>query len=228
MKKIFLAILVSLFFISGAYAAGGTGIGETYTTYKELTTAPSTPTATYNRLYFTAKGLNFINALGQVVPIANSSITPGSGTGVTVINNGYNSRTIYKVTVTYAALSAAVLTADKVIATIPAKTRLITVIADTTVPYTGGATSAAALIVGKAAGGAQYIATHDVRTAAIVKGLADADMGTELTRAAAINGGAIVDWVSAVSVYVRITTVSANTNALTAGSTTYYLVCESF
>jgi len=158
-------------------------------------------------------------------PIA---ITAGSGTGLTVNSTGNVNRQVYKVTVTYAGFSAAATTADKTIATLPAKTKIVGFYADTTAAFTGGAVSATALTVGKSAGGVEYIATHDVLSAAIVRGLADADMGTELTRAAAIQGGAIVNWAATTTVSARITTTTANTNALTAGSVTFYIVTERY
>jgi len=155
-------------------------------------------------------------------------ITVGSGTGLTVNVPANINRQIYKVTVTYAGFSAAALTADKVIATLPAKTKIVGFYADTTTEYTGGAVSAATLIVGKSAGGGEYIASHDVFTAATIKGLADADMGTELVAAALIQGGAVVDWTTAITIYARLTTTGANTSALTAGSTTFYIETESY
>ena len=55
--------------------AGGTGIGVTYSTYKERTTAPSTPAATYDRLYFTSAGPYYVNSAGTASPIA-SGVSP--------------------------------------------------------------------------------------------------------------------------------------------------------
>jgi len=153
-------------------------------------------------------------------------ITPATGTGVTVNKSGTLAQQLYKVTVTYQALAAAGLTADKVIATVPAKTRIVAIYADTTTPYTGGGVTAASIIVGNAAGGAQYVATHDVLSGAVTKGLADADMGTELAAAALIQNAAVVNWTTAIDVYVRLTTVTSNTDQLTAGSTTYYIITE--
>jgi hypothetical protein len=47
----------------------GTGIGQTYTTYRERTSAPSTPSANYDRLFFKADGLHYINSAGADVPV---------------------------------------------------------------------------------------------------------------------------------------------------------------
>jgi hypothetical protein len=141
---------------------------------------------------------------------------------------GNTNRRLYKITTAFSAYSAAALTGDKILVVLPAKTKIVGFYADTTTKYTGGAVSAATLVVGKSAGGGEYIASHDVFTAAIVKGQADADMGTELTRVAAIQGGALVDWTTAITVYARLTTTDANTSALTAGSTTFYIETESY
>lgn len=160
------------------------------------------------------------------VRLDGSKITAGSGTGVTVNEVGALQRLIYKVTVTYEALSAAGLTADKTIATLPAKMRLVGIVADTTTKYIGGAVTAATLIVGKSAGGNEYIVSHDVFAAAITKGLADADLGTSINRASAIQGGDLPSWTATTIVSVRLTTVTANTNAITQGQTVFYLVTE--
>ncbi len=154
-----------------------------------------------------------------------SQITAGTGTGLTVNDAGHLGKATYVVTVTYAGFSSASsLTADHTIATLPAKTRLIAVYADVTTPFTGGTVSAATLTVGKSAGGVEYLAVCDVKTGAVTKGLADADMGTEMTRAAQIQGSAIVNWTGTTTVSARITTVTDTTDHLAAGSVTFYLV----
>jgi hypothetical protein len=164
------------------------------------------------------------------VPIYSQTkwITAGTGTGLTVNDAGSLTRQTYKVTVTYAGFSAAALTADHTIATLPAKTKIVGFYADTTVPFTGGGVTATALTVGKSAGGTEYIASHDVLSGAVTKGLADADMGTELVAAALIQGGAVVNWSGTTTVSARITTTTANTNALTAGSVTFYIITERY
>ena len=156
-----------------------------------------------------------------------SVITSGSGTGVTVNHTGAVIQQIYKVTTTYAAYSDTDTTKGIVIATLPAKTRLIACYAETTAAYTGGAVSAATLEVGiTAEGAAEIIAAHDVFSGAVTKGLADADMGTGMTRAAQIQGAYTPSFTGTTAIYATIDTTTANTNALTAGSTTFYLITE--
>lgn len=208
-----------------AFSSTATGLTYTNTTgVFSLTTGYVIPTTTEETNWNGVYG----GTLAGPVGITSANITAGTGTGLTVNSAGNVNRQVYKVTLTYAGLAAADLTADHVIATLPAKTKLVAIYADTTVPYTGGAVSAATLKVGKTTGGAEYIASHDVWTGAVTKGLADADMGTSMTRAAAIQGGDLPSWTATTDVSVRLTTVTANTNALTAGSTTYYLVCERY
>lgn len=158
--------------------------------------------------------------------ILGTNLTVGSGTGLTVNQYARIITKVHKVTVTFAALAAAGLTADKTIVTLPAKTRLVDIIADTTTKYIGGGVTAATLIVGKTVGGSEYVVSHDVFTAAVTKGLADADLGTSINRANAVQGGDLPSWTATTAISVRLTTVTANTDQLTQGSTTYYLITE--
>jgi hypothetical protein len=75
MKRVLLFVLLLAFSCGLAYGAGGTGIGETYTTYKELTSAPKTPPATYDRLYFTSSGLFYVNAAGSAAQVGLGTIS---------------------------------------------------------------------------------------------------------------------------------------------------------
>ncbi len=81
---------------------------------------------------------------------------------------------------------------------------------------------------GTAEDGAEIIASHDVLGATVTKGLADADMGTSMTRAASIQGGYTPSWSGTTAVYATINTTGANTSVLSTGSTTFYLITERF
>lgn len=153
-------------------------------------------------------------------------ITAASGTGITVNATGNLRRTVYKVTLSQAAFAAAALTADATIATLPAKTRLVGVYADVTQVFSGGAVSAATMILGKTVGGNEYLLSFDIKTATIRKGLLDADLGASLTRANRVQDADLPSFTGTTTVSARLTTVTANTNALTQGSVTFYLICE--
>lgn len=174
-------------------------------------------------------GLHIRGESGSVLAIGASNPTSGAGTGITVNSTGHLNRQTYKVTTTYAAYSDTDTTKGVVIATLPAKMKIVGFYADTTAAYTGGAVTAATLKVGiTAEDAAEIIASHDVFSGVVTKGLADADMGTSMTRAAQIQGGYLPSWSGTTAIYATINTTTANTNALTAGSTTFYLVTEQF
>ena len=157
------------------------------------------------------------------------NITPGSGTGITVNSTGSTNSRLYKVTTTYAAYTDSDGTKGIVICTLPAKTKIISFYADTTVKYIGGAISATTLEVGiTAEGAAEIITPVDVFTAAMLAGDADNEMGTSLTRAAAIQGGYMPSWTGTTAIYATIDTTTANTSALTTGSTTFYIQTERY
>lgn len=151
------------------------------------------------------------------------AVTAGAGT---VNAAAAVQRSVYKSTLTFANFSAAALTADATIATLPAKVRLTGIIADVTTAFTGGAVSAATMVCGKTAGGNEYLVSFDVFTAAILIGDADAELGASITRAGSIQGGDLPSWTATTAAQCRLTTVTANTDALTAGTIIYYLITE--
>ena len=151
------------------------------------------------------------------------AITAGSGTGVTVNDVGSIRRLVYKVTTAFGAYSAGAKTGDVTLCTLPAKTKVTGIYADTTAAYTGGGESAATLKVGLTAGAAEVLAVHDVFAGAVTKGLADADLGTSMVRSAQIQGGMLPSWTATTTLVARLTTTTNNTSTLTTGSTTFYV-----
>lgn len=177
--------------------------------------------------------LQIANAGNSVAQITNtSSLTTAAVAGLAVTNVGEFRRLITKLTLTstHAAYQAAAVTADVTLATLPAKARLVGIIADTTVAWAGPA-GTLAFTVGKTAGGAEYVGSHDVKTAAVTKGLADADLGTSLTRATAIQGGDLPSWTATTALQCRLTSGTGNLGTgaatnLTQGTTVFYLISE--
>jgi len=62
----------------------------------------------------------------------------------------------------------------------------------------------------------------------VTSGLADADMGTSMTRAAAIQGGYMPSWTGTTAIYATLVIVNDILSNLTAGSTTFYIETEQF
>ena len=157
------------------------------------------------------------------------NITAGSGTGITVNSAGNLNRQVYKVTTVFGAYTDTDTTKGIVIATLPAKTKLVGVYADTTVKYIGGAISACTLEVGVTAeGSAVILEPGDVFADVILLGDAEAELGTSMIAAGRIQNGYMPSWSATTAVYATIDTTTANTSALTQGSTTFYLVTERY
>jgi hypothetical protein len=150
--------------------------------------------------------------------------------GVTLNNNGFMGRQTWKVTIDKAAWTAAALAQEIVIASIPAKCRIVGAYCDTTIKYAGLAGTIQLMISATGAAG-EIIAAHDVKTAIVTKGLADADMGTGLTRAARIQDALLPSWTALTQPQVRLVSSVGNIGTgavtnLTTGSTTIYLITE--
>jgi hypothetical protein len=108
-----------------------------------------------------------------------------------VVNAGSVQEVTYKVTVATTAFVCAALTCDLTVGTLPAATWTRNVTAQLTQTFACAATCTSttlSMVLGQGAGGAQYLASFDADAAAAVFGDADAEMGTTLTRAAAIQG----------------------------------------
>ena len=167
--------------------------------------------------------------VGGSLGIHDQKITAGSGSGITVNNSSLVNRQLYKVTTTYVAYTDSDTTKGIVIATLPAKMKIVGFYADTTAAYTGGTTNAATMVVGiTAESAAEIIASHNVFAGAILAGDADADMGTSMTRAAAIQGGYMPSWTGTTAIYATLVIVNDILSNLTAGSTTFYIETEQF
>lgn len=168
----------------------------------------------------------YVDGNGQPQHRATTFTTAGTAAGIVTNFSGVLRRSVLKVTIPFTTFSAAAKTADVVVATIQAKTRIVGCIMDVTVAFTGGGESAAVMKLGSTTSGAQVMASGDVFTAAATYGLADADMGSSLTRAASIQAGYLPSWTGSTNLSARLTTTTNNTSALTAGSVTFYIITE--
>lgn len=132
-----------------------------------------------------------------------------------------------------AAFQAAALTADCTIATLPAGMKLLAIYADVTVGFTcsGTCTGTKVMQAGTAAGGTQVLAAALNVAATGQFGLADADLGSGMTRAAAIQGGLIGSWSATTPISVRFTSGTGNWGSgaatfVNAGSVKFILITE--
>lgn len=165
----------------------------------------------------------------QPLFLTSPAITVGSGTGITVNNTGEARDPVYKVTVDKSAFICNAVTCDVTIGTLPANTRLLQVDASLTTTFACTATcttSTLSMVLGKGSGGAEYLASFDADAATAWFGDADAELGTLMVRAAAINGGTFTTGSQAVVVRLTSGTGNVGTGAatnLSQGSVTFYL-----
>jgi hypothetical protein len=168
------------------------------------------------------------------VSVVSARITPGSGTGVTVVEAGAPRQVVYKITVAYTHFVAAALTQDLTIATLPAKTRLVGVYADLTQQFacatvcTSGTLS---MTVGTAAGGTQILLSMDLDAATAVFGDTDGELGASVAAAARVQDAYLASWSSTQIITLRASSGTGNLGTgsatnLNAGSITFYLITE--
>jgi len=148
-----------------------------------------------------------------------------SGTGITVNYIGNHMAGKYQVTILNTAWTAAALTQDRTLFTVPAQTQVTRIVARTTVPYAGTGATVYTLRVGHTVGGQEYILDHDVRTAAVNKGLLDADLGTSINRANAVQGGHVPSMTVSTAISARLTS-DVNISNITAGTTIFEISVE--
>lgn len=149
--------------------------------------------------------------------------TAASGTGITANTTSAIRNWLHKVTVINTALAAAA-TSDVTLHVTPVNTRIIRVVADVTQVFTGGALTAVTVMCGNAAGGNQYLLANSVFTATNTWGDVVAEMGAGLVDATRADFGTVAAGVpGAITVQCRFTCTTANCNAATQGSVTFYV-----
>jgi len=112
------------------------------------------------------------------------------------------------------------------------KWAIVGIIADTTEAFAGLA-GTISLKVGTTSGGAELILSHDVKTATVTKGIADADLGTSLNRANAVQGSLFNFSGSTLNVFASLVSGTGNlgdgaTTNLTTGIVRLFIVTERY
>jgi hypothetical protein len=146
----------------------------------------------------------------------------------TVVANGSLCRCVYKLHIPKETWRAAALTQDVLVGLTDARQRVLAMYVDTTQALAGPA-GTLTFQLGNSLGGQQWVLGHDVKTAPVTKGLADADMGTLLQRANMVQGAAGA-WLGD-AIYMRLTSSAGNfgngvVTSLTAGSIDVYVIVE--
>lgn len=165
--------------------------------------------------------------------VGTAQITPTTAAGAVVVDPGSNRFTTYVVTFPAAAFTAAAVTQDITIATVPKKFKVMFLVADVTTAFTCASVctgTTLSMTAGKTAGGSEYLASFDLDAAVATFGLTSAQGGTVFVTGAAVpvQGGDIPSWTATTTVQARFTSGTGNigngtvTN-LGVGSVTFYL-----
>ena len=179
-------------------------------------------------LMATLSGTNTVTSLLATA----TQLTAGSGTGLTVNNAGELRQAVYKITAASTAFVCAATTCDVTLATLPAKTFVSHALADIVTTFACASvctSSTLSIIVGKTAGGNQYLVSFDADAAAAQFGDTAAELGASLTEATIPTTiGDLASWSATTAVTLRLTSGTGNigngtvTN-LSQGSVTVYL-----
>lgn len=167
---------------------------------------------------------NILPVFGFIASMDASMTTDGLSAGLTFNRLGELRRTVQNVTIPFASLQVAALTNTLTIAGIPSNARIVGAMSDVTATF-GGTAGTLTFRLGTSSGGQELLLDFD-GTATGFKGNADADLGTGLARATAVQGGVTLTSLAAGSAFLKLTSSSGNLSGLTTGSITISLVLE--
>ena len=167
--------------------------------------------------------------------LSKPSVTAGSGVGMTVLDTGSTRRQTYKLVVASTAFVCAAVTCDLTLATLPAATFVSYFIGNLSTTFacasvcTSGTLSMTAGAVSAADAG--FLVSFDADLATDLFGDADAELGTRINRANAVQGGWLSSFSSTNIVTIRLTSGTGNIGTgaatnLSQGSITFYLTTE--
>jgi hypothetical protein len=171
--------------------------------------------------------------VGCLSVLGSSAFINSQTSGLTNNAIGRVSQTYQKVTVPYTVLTAAALSQDVQLWDLSAKTKVVGIYADVTTAF-AGITGTITIQVGmNSATWNDLLVNFDAQTAVITRGLADADLGAVITRAAAIQGGYVKSFTGDNPVKAKFQSAVGNfgvagVTSLTQGSVTFYLLIEKY
>lgn len=155
-----------------------------------------------------------------------------ANSAVSAVTHAEGRTTTTRVTVLPAAWTAASTTQTLLLYIIAPKSKVTSVISETTTKFAGLA-GTIQLKVGNDTALDQYILAHDVKTAAVIAGTADAELGAGLARATAIQGGDMSVYGTPSGSYLQLTLTSGSGNIgngtvtnLTTGTVTINVTTE--
>lgn len=150
--------------------------------------------------------------------------TPPTGTGISTLETGVMPTICHKVRVDFNACTAAATTQDMTLWTAPAGFIVERVLAKVNTVFAGAAITDVDVTVGSSAGGAEYLASFDVDTAAVLAGDVIAEVGAGLTDATRADVKVTANAFVATTIQCRFTSVGANLSAMTSGQVDIWII----
>lgn len=170
--------------------------------------------------FLTMQGNNVIYVDQTTLDVTMNQLAGTAGTG-TVVRTAALRHYIHKITLPFTSVQTGGTTNDIVLWTVPAKTRILRVVADVTTQFSGGAIATCVMRSGNVANGNQYLLDGNVLAAPIVLGDGQAELGAGIVGGTGFSTDMI--WASTTPVQCRFTSTGANLSALTQGSVTFYI-----
>lgn len=150
------------------------------------------------------------------------------GTGISVNRLSALRTVLHSVTIAETALTDADTSQAIDIWTVPAKTRVVRIIADVTAAFTGGGNTACTLQVGVSGGDTDaYLKAFDCFSGAVTKGLVYADLGVALDPAST-GVAAFPDFTGAKAIAAQWDSTTGTVAGFTAGSVTFWIECVTY
>lgn len=169
------------------------------------------------------------SVFGQLNVMTAAASVESQDPGITYASLGLVSSACQSAIIPYSAFSIANTLKILNVFAIPPRTKIVSVIADVTAPFTGSAGTINLYVGDNATLINQLITPFDAKSGPVTKGLIDADLGPGLAKATATaTDGYCPAWGGGISLTVTLNSGSGNLNTLTHGSVTIYVVTRRF
>lgn len=163
-----------------------------------------------------------VTALSTAVKPTGVVGTPASDPGFTDPTTNYGRHVVHKIDVSYEAFANAGVgpEADVVAWVLPAKTRVLRVVADVTEAFQGGAIATCDLKCGRTGGSDDFLHVYDVLTAPVVIGKLQSELGDNVVGGSGFVGD--LQW-AAQNVVLNMVTDGPDIDTLSQGALTLYI-----
>ncbi len=147
----------------------------------------------------------------------------GQATGLQYNALGLMSDACNTVVLTYTDFSAAATSKTIHVFAIPPRTKIVSIVADVTIPFTGSASTVTLQFGDSITTANNLLLAFDAKSGTITKGLATADLGASFQPTPQCPDGYCASWGGGVDITASCVSGSGNTSTISAGSVTLYI-----